>query len=216
MAPKLPITLNHAKLSTSVHALCHALLKVWLLAWPLAFPGGMALLQYCRCATHSEKGLITRMRKSILRMCAYWRPAREDEYWRSSARMREALRASDAGRDGSDVPLVRYYTPKLLPAYRDHDEVEEDPEAREVYVAPRAFCKWHRMVFRGPMHPTLKEAQEQIRYYSSRDRREILRISRLLCDEQVFRKRRTWTPHFARTWRDWLNRKGPDVAIVFA
>ncbi len=78
-------------------------------------------------------------------------PEEEDEYWRSSGMMREALRASDAGRDGSDVPLVRYYTPKLLPAYRDHDEVEEDPEAREVYVAPRAFCKWHRMVFRGPV-----------------------------------------------------------------
>ena len=41
------------------------------------------------------------------------------------------------------------YTPKLLPTYRE--EMGEDPEAKEVYVHPKAYCKWHRMVFRGPV-----------------------------------------------------------------
>ena len=103
-------------------------------------------------------------------------------------------------------------------------------------MPPKAFCKWHRMVFPGPvslninppfspcvsswptrqMHPTTKEAQEQIKYYSSRDRREILRISRLLSDEEVRNRRRTpWTPRYAKMWKDWLDTKGPDVAIVF-
>lgn len=65
------------------------------------------------------------------------------------------------------------------------------------------------------MHPTTKEAQEQIKYYSSRDRREILRISRLQSDDQVFRRKTPWTPRFAKVWTEWLNRKGPDVAVVF-
>ncbi|RPD52857.1 hypothetical protein L227DRAFT_427762 [Lentinus tigrinus ALCF2SS1-6] len=187
----------------------------------------MVILQYCA----TEKGLVTRIRVFFRRLCEYWRPPapdrasslyrhyrsaeEEDEYWRSSAKLQKALRASDAnaGRDDDDVPLVRYYTPKLLPTYRE--EVEDDPEAREVYLAPKAFCKWHRMVFPGPMHPTLKEAQEQIKYYSSRDRKEILRISRIVSDDQVLCRKAPWTPRFAKMWKDWLTRKGPDVAIVF-
>ncbi|KAI0717545.1 hypothetical protein C8T65DRAFT_640920 [Cerioporus squamosus] len=199
MALELPITLNHATISTSLHTLYHALLEAWLLAWPLAFPGGMVLLQYCA----TQKGLVARVRVFFHRMCEYWRPL---------GRPVTGLGCNaNAGRDGGDgeeggsgVPLVRYYTPRLLPAYRD--EVEEDPEAREFCLTLRAFCKWHRMVFPGPMHPTLKEAREQIKYYSSRDRREMLRICRLVSDDQVFRKRSPWTPRFA---------KMPDVAVVF-
>ena len=97
----------------------------------------------------------------------HYRTAEEEaEYWRSAARLRRALGASDANsaslrkrctqedEDEDDeaknnVPLVMYYTPKLLPIYRE--EKEEDPEAKEVHVAPKAYCKWHRMVFPGPV-----------------------------------------------------------------
>ena len=161
----------------NLHTLYHALLKAWLLAWPLAFPGGMVILQYCA----TEKGFVTRIRVFFRRIFEYWRPSvpdsdsslyrhyrtteEEAEYWRSAARLRRALGASDANARSlrkrctqedededeaqDDVPLVRYYTPKLLPTYRE--EMGEDPEAKEVYVHPKAYCKWHRMVFRGPV-----------------------------------------------------------------
>ncbi|KAI0687293.1 hypothetical protein C8Q76DRAFT_300820 [Earliella scabrosa] len=242
----LPLKLDHSKVAISLaqtlHALYHAIIKAWLLAWPLAFPGGMFIIKYCA----TDAGLITRVCVFFRRVHDYARecvrtrggfrvgglglgldPSRyarypsqeeEDAYWRASERMRQSLRASDAGavRDQLEdgLPLVRYYTPRLLPTYREDDD--EDAEAKEVYVSPKAFCKWHRMVFPGPMHPTTKEAQEQIKYYSSRDRREILRISRLLSDEEVRNRRRTpWTPRYAKMWKDWLDTKGPDVAIVF-
>ncbi|KAI0751745.1 hypothetical protein C8Q80DRAFT_1071808, partial [Daedaleopsis nitida] len=142
----------------------------------------------------------------------------EEEYWQASERMWRTLRASDARAEVEDekrVPVVRYYTPKLLPAYRE--EGVEDAEAREVGLSPKAFCKWHRMVFPGPAHPTTNEAREQIRFYSSRDRREILRISRMLGDREVFQNRgkTAWTPRYAKIWKDWLDTKGPDVAVVF-
>ena len=65
------------------------------------------------------------------------------------------------------------------------------------------------------MHPTLEAAKEQINYFSSRDRREILRISRLATDKDVFGGVLIWTPRYARLWKRWLQSKGPDVAIVF-
>lgn len=66
------------------------------------------------------------------------------------------------------------------------------------------------------MHPALKEAAKQIQYFSSRDRREIHRISRLVSDEEVFGDgARRWTPRYATMWKRWLETKGPDVAVVF-
>ena len=65
------------------------------------------------------------------------------------------------------------------------------------------------------MHPTLEQAKKQIKYFSSQDRREILRISRLRSDEEVFSGRATWTSQYARVWKEWLRSKPPDLAIVF-
>lgn len=64
------------------------------------------------------------------------------------------------------------------------------------------------------MHPTIREAPEQIRYYSSRDRREMHRISRLLPDSKVFGREGGHTG-YSEMWRTWLDSKGVDIAIVF-
>ena len=87
--------------------------------------------------------------------CATYRTAtheEEEQYWRASERLSRAFRASDGNRTPENIPLVRYFTPKLLPMYREKEE--DDPEAAEFYLHPKAYCKWHRMVFPGPVSAT--------------------------------------------------------------
>ncbi|KAI0366249.1 hypothetical protein BV20DRAFT_1038499 [Pilatotrama ljubarskyi] len=202
-----------------VHELFHVLFKAWLIAWPLAFPGGLVVIKCWRGGGSLD--LIARTCVWLGRIREYFRPryntyrtiAEEEEYWKASERTRRAYRASDANTTPAGAPLVRYYVPKLPPTYRER--VEVGSEAREYQLSPRIFCKWHRMVFRGPMHPTLQEAAKHIRYYSNRDRREIYRISRFLTDEEVFCRKWRWTMRYAVMWRRWLGTKGPDVAVVF-
>lgn len=154
----------------------------------------------------------------------------EQAYWRAVERATKRLQASNANNppDG----LLVYYAPKLLPGYRDAKI--EDPEAKEEYISPKTFCKWHRMVFPGHVghsptlrvaypalterhkrQPTLKEAERAVKVYSSRDRREMKRITRLQHDHEIFQRLDT-SPDYGARWRTWLATKGPDIAIVFA
>ncbi|CDO70309.1 hypothetical protein BN946_scf184370.g10 [Trametes cinnabarina] len=217
-----------------------AILKAWTLAWPLTFPDAHVVIKFWR--DHREPcGFRARIRACWGRIrdyakprCVKYRSAEdEEEYWRSAERTRRAYEASNANVIPAEVPLVRYYTPKLLPLYRER--APKEPETREYSLSPRAYCKWHRMVFRGPvrsnataveahsltgrtsmqLHPTYEEAAQQIRLYSSRDRREMRRISGLATDEEVFGGKRAWTMRYAAMWRAWLDTKGPDVSIVF-
>ncbi|KAI0352799.1 hypothetical protein OH77DRAFT_1497802 [Trametes cingulata] len=216
---ELPVTLRNTNILKAVRDLLGALVKAWQIAWPLAFPGGIVIIKCWREGNCLKT--VTRIRAWLGQIRRYFRSpyktyqTLEDEagYWRASERTRQAYQASDANTTPVGVPLVRYYVPRLPPAYRE--KVHADSEAREYYLSPRVFCKWHRMVFRGPMHPTLQEAAKQIRYYSTRDRREIYRISRLLTDEAVFCRKWRWTMRYAAMWKQWLDSKGPDVAIVF-
>ncbi|KAI0662813.1 hypothetical protein C8Q70DRAFT_953744 [Cubamyces menziesii] len=216
---ELPLTLKSANISISLKNLAQVLVKIWTVAWPLAFPGGVVVFKWWN--HRPSYGFAARIRAWFDRIGDYFRPhyaiyrsrREEDSYWRTAERGRRTLQASNANIIPEEVPLVRYFAPKLPPLYRDVKE--EDPEAREYHLSPRVYCKWHRMVFRGPLHPTLKEAPEQIRLYSSRDRREIYRISRLATDEEVFRKKAPWTTRYATMWKRWLDAKGPDMAIVF-
>ncbi|KAI0643585.1 hypothetical protein C8Q79DRAFT_143059 [Trametes meyenii] len=211
MRLELPVTLHNSDVSKTLQSLCHVLLKAWLVAWPLAFPGGVVVV---KCVARLWIWF-ARVREYVRpRLYARYRSVEEEqEYWRSAERCRKAYQASNATATPEEVPLVKYYTPKLPPLYRER--VERDPEEAEYPLSPKAFCKWHRMVFRGPLHPSLKEAAQQIRYYSSRDRREIHRMSRLLSDEEAFWRKIPWTTRYAVMWKKWLNTKGPDVAIVF-
>lgn len=78
----------------------------------------------------------------------------EQLYWQAAARARKALEASNANHPPENLPLLVYYAPKLLPRYRDLES--DDPEAREEYIAPETFCKWHRMVYPGPVRIALR------------------------------------------------------------
>lgn len=77
-------------------------------------------------------------------------PEAEAKYWCISARYRRHLAHSSARRpphETSEIPLVTYYTPRLLPQYR---EVRcSDHKSIEYSISARTFCKWHRMVFQG-------------------------------------------------------------------
>jgi len=143
----------------------------------------------------------------------------QKRYWLESALYGHQLRSSDARYDGWKIqdppssPLITYYVPRLLPAYRS-------PKISGIDSAPyrlpaRIFCKWHHMVFHGPLHPTLSQAQKLMKYYSNRDLKEMYRISRLLPDEEVSRGSAKSTGRYKEMWTKWLNTKGPDNVIVF-
>lgn len=140
----------------------------------------------------------------------------EAKYWCIAARYQRHLAQSSARRpphETSEIPLVTYYTPRLLPQYRDVQHSDEG--SVEFSISAKTFCKWHRMVFRRSHHPTLAQAALRMKHHSHRDLREIQRIARLLPDEQVFRVNRPWSSKYNKLWKRWLDNKGPDVVIVF-
>ncbi|KAH7930346.1 hypothetical protein BV22DRAFT_74430 [Leucogyrophana mollusca] len=149
----------------------------------------------------------------------YATPEDEARYWRAAVRHRRLIDASDArtavGKPSTltPIPLVTYYTPRLLPTYRNSSDATSGE--LDFRISARTFCKWHRMVFRGSLHPTLAQAASALKYYSRQDLREIQRIARLLPDAQVFTPHFRWTYRYKRMWKNWLARKGPDLVIVF-
>ena len=74
----------------------------------------------------------------------------ESRYWRSSAHDRATLDRWNGHSDRGPqwpIPLVAYYTPRLLPTYREPRQ--RDLEEDEYPLSARTFCKWHCMVFPG-------------------------------------------------------------------
>ncbi|KAF9236637.1 hypothetical protein BU15DRAFT_63806 [Melanogaster broomeanus] len=137
----------------------------------------------------------------------YPTPRAEATYWRVSGRYRRRLYSGDGTTSVAAPNYITSVVEWLLPRYRDHhdrkrESRETDADAQECWISPKTFCKWHRMVFEGPVspvsscglvtasicscHPTLAQAAAQMKYYSNRDLREIRRIARLVPDEQVF------------------------------
>ncbi|KAJ7342605.1 hypothetical protein DFH08DRAFT_874601 [Mycena albidolilacea] len=143
-------------------------------------------------------------------------PLQEDQYWAAAELYGRRLRSSDARFRGTRtaienrIPVVTSYTPALLPWYRQRRR----REAPEYYLSLRAVCKWHRMVFPGPWHPSVSQACRLRESFSPEDRREIHRISRMLPDELVFGKAAKWRPKYRNIWRKWL-RRDRDVFVVF-
>ncbi|KAJ3557195.1 hypothetical protein NM688_g1604 [Phlebia brevispora] len=200
--------------------------------WPFAIP---SLLYLLKCYGPSSLPWFRKQPLHLLgvgqhRYLHYRDSVEEAQYWQAAEQSEKILRSSNARTIPEGVPLVRYYAPKLLPAYRT--PVPKDPEAEEYHLSPKVFCKWHRMVYPGQVslaavnrnnmrliyakrHPSFNEARKQMQYYSNRDRRAIQRISRLLSDEVVFRRDMAHTTHFAEMWTQWLEQRGPDVAIIF-
>jgi len=98
----------------------------------------------------------------------YPSPSAEQKYWESAERGLRELRHSDARFVGSErprnvrvpemPPLVMYYVPALLPEYRDKRRPELkmtrrkfNPEEMGRQIEPKIYCKWHRIVFPGPV-----------------------------------------------------------------
>ncbi|KAJ7174604.1 hypothetical protein C8R46DRAFT_1081385 [Mycena filopes] len=142
----------------------------------------------------------------------------EDRYWKSATMYRRRLQRSDARFQGSGtaesprIPvLLTSYMPALLPRYRENRRRAVD----NYYLPLRALCKWHRMVFPGPRHPSISQAAMLRDGFSAGDRREIRRISRMLPDEEVFGAKARWRPKYRRIWREWLAREGRRGEVVF-
>ena len=63
--------------------------------------------------------------------------------------------------------------------------------------------------------PSRREAAKKIRYLSTRDRQEIVRIARLVSDKAAAQKGFSPSPIYQELWTSWLQCKGPDLTIVF-
>ncbi|KAJ7071724.1 hypothetical protein B0H15DRAFT_870340 [Mycena belliarum] len=131
----------------------------------------------------------------------------EDRYWETAELHGRRLRSSDARFAGSECirkkgfPVVTSYSPALLPYYRQGSK----KVPRRYHLSLRSLCKWHRMVFPGPWHPTVSEASRLREKFSAEDLREIHRISRMVPDGKVFgRSAQRWKPKYREIWRKWL------------
>lgn len=77
-------------------------------------------------------------------------PISEEAYWKTALLGQRELASSNATiRSGNATPgLIVYYTPALLPVYRDRDKKgTKGVEEGRVYISPRTFLEWHRLVF---------------------------------------------------------------------
>ena len=86
----------------------------------------------------------------------YPTPQAEARYWRDAARYRRRLYSAGAHirEDNVGSPsyagaqLVEYYTPRLLPLYRERESCAHLQRADEkLVISLKMYCKWHRMVF---------------------------------------------------------------------
>ncbi|GLB33146.1 hypothetical protein LshimejAT787_0100310 [Lyophyllum shimeji] len=150
----------------------------------------------------------------------YASPAEEERYWARAIQGQIWLSSSNArvkadAKLVTKIPLITSYTPALLPPYRV-PRARNTAHDKEYYLSARTFCKWHRMVFPGPVYPTLQQASKLRQNFSNCERREMFRISRMLSDEVVFGRRYQWTPKYRDLWRKWRSERRPDVIVVFA
>lgn len=155
----------------------------------------------------------------------------EARYWRLAERYRQRLYSggtqvqaqialgSRNGRSRVSAQLVEYYIPRLLPVYRETGRNVNSQEADATFtISPKTYCKWHRMVFPDRLHPTLTQAARRIKQHSSRDLREILRISRLAPVRKAFRAdghEERCATKYRKLWQAYLDQRSMDLVIVF-
>ena len=90
----------------------------------------------------------------------YASEAEEEKYWKEAESGQRVMRQSDARYAGIKVrrpgpantdpyvpPLVMYYTPALLPEYRDAPRRKR--QIKQYHISAKNYCKWHWMVFPG-------------------------------------------------------------------
>ncbi|KAI6033803.1 hypothetical protein BKA83DRAFT_4181258 [Pisolithus microcarpus] len=161
----------------------------------------------------------------------YRTPHEEARYWRLAERYRRRLYSGGTQvqaklelgfrntRSYVSAQLVEYYTPRLLPVYREMGRSGNSQEADAAFtISPKTYCKWHRMVFPDRPHPTLTQAARRIKQHSPRDLREILRISRLAPIGKAFRAdgdQERYTTKYKKLWQAYLDQRSMDLVIVF-
>ncbi|KAI6004314.1 hypothetical protein EDD15DRAFT_2385311 [Pisolithus albus] len=199
----------------------------------------------CRGGEDLKSWTLLRIEWPLLRLPDLWRrgharrqesdtyrtPHEEARYWRLAERHRRRLYSGGTQvqaklelgfkntRSHVSAQLVEYYTPRLLPVYREMGRSGNSQEADAAFtISPKTYCKWHRMVFPDRPHPTLIQAARQIKQHSPRDLREILRISRLAPVGKAFREDRDqerYTTKYKKLWQAYLHQRSMDLVIVF-
>ncbi|KAJ7775692.1 hypothetical protein DFH07DRAFT_799435 [Mycena maculata] len=150
----------------------------------------------------------------------YLNALEEAQYWAAAELHGRRLRSSDArfagsrGGEKAHIPVITSYTPALLPYYRQVQRSGRNL-IPEYYLSLRSLCKWHRMVFPGPWHPTVAQASRMRQAFSVADLQEIHRISQMVPDEKVFGEKARWKPKYHGIWMGWLARDERRMHVVF-
>ncbi|KAF8972091.1 hypothetical protein BDZ97DRAFT_1783119 [Flammula alnicola] len=197
-------------------------LKAMLSTWTFSFPG--KLWQSISLSGFHSAALYVRRIFAPSLYETYKSTAEEDRYWKEAAEGQRELQRSDARYVGTKVrkpntpvpqmpPTVMYYTPALLPEYRDSRRRKKAIKAYS--ISAKDYCKWHWMVFPGLYHPSIAEANK-LRHLHPPDELQMIHcISRMLPDDKVFGNAgpnpRAWTPEYQKIWLDWFN--SPDRAL---
>ena len=121
--------------------------------------------------------LLTLLSRSPPPYRTYPNAASEEAYWTSAFSAQQELASSNANtRHGTPVPgLIVYYSPALLPAYRSGGgggktrSKNLGMEEKLVYISPRTFMKWHRMVFPDSVSTLFIESRYASHTYVSPD-----------------------------------------------
>ena len=142
--------------------------------WPFVLPNILSLLRRHKLQLACFRGRIWRIWYTVSRRYLHYPSVlEEDRYWRSAHRSKRILDQSNGHHIPENVPIVRYYTPGLLPAYRL--PMQRDMEAIEFRLSARTFCKWHRMVFPGPVSSSAMSTCKSSLTYSATRRSTRLR-----------------------------------------
>ncbi|TFY63628.1 hypothetical protein EVG20_g6238 [Dentipellis fragilis] len=151
----------------------------------------------------------------------YESPEDEQRYWDTASRWNRCLASSDARLGGSAPPAGRISL-RISRSSQRMCRASFPCTANRYMLTRRARSTTSCLTYivNGikwcipPRLPSVRQAERRIKNLSSRDRKEIFRISRMLSDEAVFQDSFVWTPIYRDIWTRWLNTKGPDIAIV--
>lgn len=131
----------------------------------------------------------------------------EDRYWKQAERAQKVLNYSDSKNSGlserkpgwircnarQERPII-YYTPRLLPLYREVDEDSKAVTFNDATASAEAIVRWHWLVFydrvrifrdnlgsssnfNQRIHPTILDASALASRFDMQDSREISRMS---------------------------------------
>ncbi|KAK7439540.1 hypothetical protein VKT23_017468 [Stygiomarasmius scandens] len=114
------------------------------------------------------------------------------------------------------IPVISSYQPALPPLTVRRHSVEhrlEEEEEDYHYLSVKTFRKWYGMVYPERKKPTPSQAARMLHTYSTQDKKEIRRMSKL-----KLKKRDSGGNEYKKQWEDYLSKKfarGPELVVVF-